>query len=131
MNKQLQTPLSRTDFDELWLWAEDELELLWEQEKAISTSPPEKNRCVLFSKLALIYLRYVVVARQLDLCYRSLLHVQKRKDISLLIRAILGRIVELKVKLKNLQITISNNNSRVSTTYMNGTGHNIKLPNTI
>ena len=93
--------------------------MLWEQEKAISTSPPEKNRCVLFSKLALIYLRYIVVARQLDLCYRSLLHVQKRKDISLLIRAILGRIVELKVKLKNLQITISNNNSRVST-YMNG-----------
>lgn len=74
------------------------MELLWEHEKSIAASPPEKNRCVFFFRLSVIYLRYIVVARQLDLCHRSLLHVQKRKDISLVIRAILGRIVELKVQ---------------------------------
>lgn len=91
--------LHRNDFDELWRWAEDELESLWEQEKSIVASLPEKHRHVLFSRLSLVYLRYIVVARQLDLCYRNMLHVQKRRDISIVIRAVLGRVVELKNEL--------------------------------
>lgn len=92
----------RSDFDELWRWAEDELELLWEQEKSIVASLPEKHRHVLFSRVSLVYLRYIVVARQLDACYRNMLHVQKRKDISTVIRAVLGRVVELKNELATL-----------------------------
>lgn len=92
----------RSDFNELWRWAEDELESLWEQEKAIVASLPEKHRHVLFSRLSIVYLRYIVVARQLDACYRNMLHVQKRRDISTIIRAILGRVVELKNELATL-----------------------------
>ena len=92
----------RTDLNELWRWAEDELESLWDQEKAIVASLPEKHRHVLFSRLSLVYLRYIVVARQLDVCYRSMLHVQKRRDISAIIRAVLGRVVELKNELATL-----------------------------
>lgn len=91
--------IDRNDFDELWRWAEDELESLWEQEKSIVASLPEKHRNVLFSRLSLVYLRYIVVARQLDVCYRNMLHVQKRRDISTIIRAVLGRVVELKNEL--------------------------------
>ncbi len=88
--------------NELWRWAEDELESLWDQEKAIVASLPEKHRHVLFSRLSLVYLRYIVVARQLDVCYRNMLHVQKRRDISAIIRAVLGRVVELKNELASL-----------------------------
>lgn len=76
--------------------------MLWEQEKSIVASLPEKNRSVLFSRVSLVYLRYIVVARQLDVCYRNMLHVQKRKDISTVIRAVLGRVVELKNELATL-----------------------------
>lgn len=38
-----------------------------------------------------------MVAQQLDLCYRNMLHVQKRRDIVMVIQAVLGRVVELKV----------------------------------
>lgn len=92
----------RSDFDQLWRWAEDELESLWEQEKAIVASLPEKQRHVLFARVSLVYLRYIVVARQLDACYRNMLHVQKRRDISTVIRAVLGRVVELKNELATL-----------------------------
>ncbi|KAI9564892.1 hypothetical protein GHT06_008633 [Daphnia sinensis] len=91
--------MSMVDLNELWRWAEDELESLWDQEKAIVTSLPEKHRHVLFSRLSLVYLRYIVVARQLDVCYSSMLHVQKRRDISAIMRAVLGRVVELKNEL--------------------------------
>ncbi len=94
---------NRSDLDELWRWAEDELESLWEQEKAIVASLPEKHRHVLYSRLSLVYLRYIVVARKLDFCYRNMLHVQKRRDISTIIRAVLGRVVELKNELATLE----------------------------
>lgn len=87
----------------MWRWAEDELESLWDQEKAIVASLPEKHRHVLFSRLSLLYLRYIVVARKLDVCYRNMLHVQKRRDISAIIRAVLGRVVELKNELATLE----------------------------
>lgn len=89
----------RSDLDEVWRWAEDQLEDLWNQEKAIVASLPEKHRHVLFSRVAVLYLRYIVVARHLDVCFRNMLHVQKRRDIGAVIQAVLGRVVELKVSI--------------------------------
>lgn len=78
------------------------METLWEQEKQIAASLPEKHRHVLFGRLSLVYLRYIVVSRQLDLCYHNMLHVQKRRDVTTVIRAVLGRVVELKNELATL-----------------------------
>ena len=97
----------RSDFDDTWCWCEDELESLFSQEKVIRASLPERNRSVLFGRISVVYLRYVVVARQLDLCYRHMLHVQKRRDIAALITAVCGRIIELKVILSSLFLILS------------------------
>ena len=88
---------ARSDSDDVWRWAEDELESLWSQEKLIRASLPERNRSALFSRVSLVYLRYIVVGRRLHACYQNIVHVQKRKDISRVLRAVCGRIVELKV----------------------------------
>ena len=81
----------------MWCWSEDELESLWVQEKQIRASLPERNRSVLYGRLSIVYLRYVVVSRQLDICYQNMVHIQKRRDIYCLIKAVCGRIIELKV----------------------------------
>ena len=66
-------------------------------EKALAATLPEKNRNVLYNRVCKIYLRYIAVARRLEECYRQMVYVQKRKDIATLMKALLGRIVELKV----------------------------------
>lgn len=87
----------KSDLDDVWCWSEDELESLWVQEKQIRASLPERNRSVLYGRLSIVYLRYVVVSRQLDICYQNMVHIQKRRDIYCLIKAVCGRIIELKV----------------------------------
>ena len=84
-------------FDELWRWAEDELESILAQERTIAATLPEKNRNLLYGRVCKIYLRYIVVARRLEECYQQMVYVQKRKDVATLLKAVRGRIVELKV----------------------------------
>ena len=45
----------------------------------------------------MIYIRYIVIYQNLDLCYDQMVHPQKRLLLRTLLDSTIGRIIELKV----------------------------------
>ena len=50
-----------------------------------------------FKTIAKIYIRYIVIYQNLDLCYDQMVHPQKRLLLRTLLDSTIGRIIELKV----------------------------------
>lgn len=57
---------------------------------------PEKDRVVFFQRLAVLYVRYIQVFRQLEEVYDHVVHPQKRRLIRAVLDGVMGRILELK-----------------------------------
>lgn len=57
---------------------------------------PEPDRLVFFQRLAVLYVRYLQVFRQLETVYDQVVHPQKRRLIRALLDGVMGRVVELK-----------------------------------
>ncbi|XP_028259823.1 dynein regulatory complex protein 11 [Parambassis ranga] len=80
------------------LWADVQLELshLLSEEQPAEPPRPEKDRVVFFQRLAMLYVRYIRVFRQLEKAYDLMVHPQKRRVIRALLDAVIGRVLELK-----------------------------------
>lgn len=69
--------------------------MLTEELPADSTRP-QKDRVVFFQRLAMLYVRYLQVFRQLDKVYDQVVHPQKRRVIRVILEGVMGRVLELK-----------------------------------
>lgn len=49
-----------------------------------------------FQRLAMLYIRYLQVFRQLDKVYDQVVHPQKRRVIRVILEGVMGRVLELK-----------------------------------
>lgn len=57
---------------------------------------PEKDRVVFFQHLAMLYVRYIQIFRQLEMVYDQVVHPQKRRVIRAILDGVMGRVLELK-----------------------------------
>ncbi|KAJ7322745.1 hypothetical protein JRQ81_019032 [Phrynocephalus forsythii] len=89
------------------LWQESRLILqeLLAQELPSEPVKPERNRPVFYHRVVTLFVRYVQTARRLEACYDQMVHPQKRPVLRRLLDAVLGRILELKQELVELDVS--------------------------
>ncbi|KAK9395857.1 IQ and AAA domain-containing protein 1-like [Crotalus adamanteus] len=92
----------RSTYGKLWLESRRILQELLEQELSAEPRKAEKSRAFFWHRLANLFLRYVQVARRLEACYDQVVHPQKRLVLRPLLESVLGRLLELKQELVQL-----------------------------
>lgn len=83
-------------YNQMWAGAHLELSNLLKEELPAEPSLPEMDRVVFFQRLALLYVRYLKLFRQLQKVYDQLVHPQKRRLIRAILDGVTGRVLELK-----------------------------------
>ncbi|XP_061441690.1 uncharacterized protein LOC133364843, partial [Rhineura floridana] len=92
-------------YGKLWQEARVALKELLGQELPAQPAKPERSRTLFFHTVATLYLRYVQTARRLEACYDQVVHPQKRLVLRQLLDGVLGRILELKQELVELDLS--------------------------
>ncbi|XP_061538947.1 dynein regulatory complex protein 11 isoform X2 [Phycodurus eques] len=88
--------MSQRTYNELWAEAQVELSRLLVEELPAQPVKPEKDRAVFFQRLAMLYVRYLQILRQLEKVYDQVVHPQKRRLILNTLEGVMGRVLELK-----------------------------------
>ncbi|XP_075944730.1 dynein regulatory complex protein 11 [Anarhichas minor] len=88
--------MSQRTYNQLWADAQLELSRLLTEELPAEPRRPEKDRVVFFQRLAMLYVRYIQIFRQLEEVYDQVVHPQKRKVIRATLEGVIGRVLELK-----------------------------------
>lgn len=83
-------------YNKLWAYSQLELSRLLTEELPPDSPSPQKDRVVFFQRLAMLYVRYLQVFRQLDKVYDQVVHPQKRRVIRVILDGVMGRALELK-----------------------------------
>nr|XP_046247355.1 dynein regulatory complex protein 11 isoform X2 [Scatophagus argus] len=83
-------------YNQLWADAQLELSHLLTEELSAEPPRPEKDRVVFFQRLAVFYVRYIQIFRQLEKVYDQVVHPQKRRVIRSILDGVMGRVLELK-----------------------------------
>ncbi|XP_070765243.1 dynein regulatory complex protein 11 [Enoplosus armatus] len=88
--------MSQRTYNQLWADAHLELSRLLTEELPADPPRPEKDRVVFFQRLAMLYVRYIQIFRQLEKVYDQVVHPQKRRVIRAILDGVMGRVLELK-----------------------------------
>ncbi|XP_053177680.1 dynein regulatory complex protein 11 [Scomber japonicus] len=88
--------MSQRTYNQLWADAQLELSRLLTEELPAEPPRPEKDRVVFFQRLAMLYVRYIQIFRQLEKIYDQVVHPQKRRVIRAILDGVIGRVLELK-----------------------------------
>ncbi|KAM9385811.1 dynein regulatory complex protein 11 [Pholidichthys leucotaenia] len=83
-------------YNHLWADAQLELSRLLAEELPAEPPRPEKDRVVFFQRLAMLYVRYIQIFRQLVKAHDLMVHPQKRRFIRVILEGVMGRVLELK-----------------------------------
>ncbi|KAM7011970.1 LOW QUALITY PROTEIN: dynein regulatory complex protein 11 [Tautogolabrus adspersus] len=83
-------------YNQLWADAQLELSRLLTEELPADPPRPEKDRVVFFQRLAMLYVRYIQIFRQLEKVYDQVVNPQKRRAIRAIVDGVMGRVLELK-----------------------------------
>ncbi|XP_068101429.1 dynein regulatory complex protein 11 isoform X2 [Hyperolius riggenbachi] len=97
--------MSHTFYNKIWVEAQNNLSLLLQQEVPDVPPKPEKDRMVAAQQLGTLYVRYLQIFRNLELAHDQITHPQKRRVILLVLDGVMGRILELKEELVELEIS--------------------------
>lgn len=87
----------------MWDAAQGALEYLLEDEYPTMQLRPQKDRLQVFQTLAAFYLRYLKIFRALEEVYDQLVHPQKRRVVHQVLEGVMGRLVELKNEMVELE----------------------------
>ncbi|XP_036971791.1 dynein regulatory complex protein 11 isoform X4 [Acanthopagrus latus] len=88
--------MSQRKYNQLWADVHLELSRLLKEELPAEPPRPEKDRVVFFQRLAMLYVRYIQIFRQLEKVYDQVVHPQKRQLIRVILNGVIGRVLELK-----------------------------------
>ncbi|XP_069378087.1 dynein regulatory complex protein 11-like isoform X2 [Paralichthys olivaceus] len=86
--------MSQSAYNEKWGKVHLELSLLLAEELPAEPPHPEKDR--VFQRVAMFYVRYLQIFRQLEEIYDQVVHPQKRRLIRSILDGVMGRLLELK-----------------------------------
>ncbi|KAL1273093.1 hypothetical protein QQF64_028955 [Cirrhinus molitorella] len=87
----------------MWDAAQGALEDLLEDEYPTVQLHPQKDRLQAFQTLATFYLRYLKIFRALEEVYDQIVHPQKRRVVHQVLEGVMGRLVELKNEMVELE----------------------------
>uniref|UniRef100_A0ACB8GEA3 Dynein regulatory complex protein 11 n=1 Tax=Sphaerodactylus townsendi TaxID=933632 RepID=A0ACB8GEA3_9SAUR len=87
------------------MWVEAQLSLngLLQKEMEEKSQKPIKDRLVVFQMLGTFYVKYVQIFRNLEAAYDQIVHPQKRLIIRQVLDGVMGRILELKNEMVDLE----------------------------
>ncbi|XP_043208792.1 dynein regulatory complex protein 11-like [Amphibalanus amphitrite] len=89
---------------ELWSEVQDHLDDIVSKEVAAAGAKPEHNKALALEGLLGLYLRHLRLLSGLARCYDQTVHPQKRLVLRRSLDAVMGRLVELKLELANLEL---------------------------
>ncbi|XP_053569472.1 dynein regulatory complex protein 11 [Bombina bombina] len=92
-------------YNKMWVEAQHSLGQLFLQEMPEVPPKPEKDRMAVAQQLGTLYIKYVQIFRNLELAYDQMTHPQKRRLIRTVLDGVMGRILELKNEMVDLEIS--------------------------
>ncbi|KAF4112039.1 dynein regulatory complex protein 11 isoform X2 [Onychostoma macrolepis] len=95
--------MSQSSYGQMWDAAQGALEDLLEDEYPTMQLRPQKDRLQVFQTLATLYLRYLKIFRALEEVYDQIVHPQKRRVVHQVLEGVMGRLVELKNEMVELE----------------------------
>lgn len=66
---------------------------------------PERDKQAAFQMLATMFIKYVQIFRRLEQCYDQMVHPQKRRAVKKALDGVVGRVLELKTEMINLEFS--------------------------
>ncbi|KFB37815.1 AGAP011743-PA-like protein [Anopheles sinensis] len=88
-----------------WIATSNQIEHVLSQERLMQTVEPTKDVRVVHRLVSDLYCRYVGLCRSLDRCFDQTLQVQKRQVIKGLLEAANVRMLELRTKLQEIELS--------------------------
>uniref|UniRef100_A0A674DDQ9 IQ motif containing with AAA domain 1 n=1 Tax=Salmo trutta TaxID=8032 RepID=A0A674DDQ9_SALTR len=89
----------------MWVQAHGALEDLLVDEHPPTAPRPLKDRLQVFQGLATFYLKYLQIFRSLEAVYDQIVHPQKRRMVRHVLDGVMGRILELKNEMVELEFS--------------------------
>ncbi|XP_065736705.1 dynein regulatory complex protein 11 [Phocoena phocoena] len=96
--------MSNAMYNKMWHQTQEALSSLLDKESE-KMMEPQRNHVFIFQMLATFYIKYVQIFRNLENVYDQMVHPQKRILIRKLLDGVMGRILELKNEMAELELT--------------------------
>lgn len=96
---------SLSAYGKIWVAAQGALEDLIQKEIPAEPPRPQKDQQVAFHTLATFYVKYVQILRSLETVYDQIIHPQKRRVIRHVLDGVMGRVLELKREMVDLEFS--------------------------
>jgi len=97
--------MSHGYYNKQWADAQASITDMLQQELPAEPPKPEKDRLAAFQFLATMYIKYIQALRRLAECYDQMVHPQKRRVLRHVLDGTMGRILELKNEMVNLEFS--------------------------
>ncbi|XP_019483866.1 PREDICTED: IQ and AAA domain-containing protein 1 [Hipposideros armiger] len=96
--------MSSAMYNKMWHQTQEALGSLLNKESQ-KVIEPQRNQAFIFQTLATFYIKYVQIFRNLENVYDQIVHPQKRILIRKILDGVMGRILELKNEMVELELT--------------------------
>ncbi|NXQ87204.1 DRC11 protein, partial [Nyctibius grandis] len=93
---------SNSTYNKVWADAQKDLDIQLQREREEFVQP-EKDRVKVFEMLATSYIKYVQICCKLETAHDQLIHRQKRRAIRQVLDGVIGRILEIKKEMVELE----------------------------
>ncbi|KAL7890575.1 hypothetical protein AOLI_G00000510 [Acnodon oligacanthus] len=97
--------MSHSSYGRIWAEAQGALADLLEDEIPPTQLHPQKDRLQVFQTLSTFYLHYLHIFRRLEVVYDQIVHPQKRRVVLHVLEGVMGRLVELKNEMVELEFS--------------------------
>ncbi|KAF5402773.1 IQ motif containing with AAA domain 1 like [Paragonimus heterotremus] len=97
--------MSNIFYNKIWRDTQNALCDLITQEPNPETQKPVKDRVAAFQFLASFYIKYLQVFRNIERCYDQFVHPQKRRLLKQLLELVMGRFLEIKHEMMQLELS--------------------------
>lgn len=91
-------------YNKMWHQTQEALNSLLDKESQ-NIVEPQRSQVFIFQMLATFYIKYVQIFRNLENIYDQIVHPQKRILIRKILDSVMGRILELKNDMVELELT--------------------------
>ncbi|KAF6114245.1 IQ motif containing with AAA domain 1 [Phyllostomus discolor] len=95
--------MSNITYNQMWRQTQEALNSLLDKESQKRAEPP-RSEVFIFQMLATFYIKYVQIFRNLEDAYDQMVHPQKRILIRKVLDGVMGRILELKNEMVELEL---------------------------
>ncbi|XP_052606418.1 dynein regulatory complex protein 11 isoform X3 [Peromyscus californicus insignis] len=96
--------MSNQMYNKMWHQTQEALNTLLDKESEKMTEP-QRNKVIVFQMLATFYIKYVQIFRNMENVYDQIVHPQKRVLIRKILDGVMGRVLELKNEMVELEMT--------------------------